>query len=39
MANEIDQQKIIANIHNLLNKATGKQLRIIFLIVYEIVRR
>ena len=39
MTEEIDPQKIIAKINNLLPKATEKQLRIIFLIVYEIVKR
>ena len=34
-----ENQKIIKNIDNLLGRATAKQLRIIYLVAYEITRR
>lgn len=33
------RSKIIKNINNLLEKATDKQLRIIYLVAYEITRK
>ena len=39
MSAEFDPQKVINNINNLLRRATEKQLRLIYLFSYEIVRK
>lgn len=39
MSAEIDPQKIITNINNLLRRASGKQLRLIYLLSYEIIKK
>lgn len=35
----MDAEKVKKNIINLLDKATDKQLRVIYLVAYEIVRK
>ena len=39
MENAIDPQKIRANIDNLLKKANPRQLRLLFVIAYEIIKK
>ena len=39
MENAIDPQKIRINIDNLLKKANPRQLRLFYLIAYEIVKK
>ena len=39
MGNAIDPQKIIGNIENLLKKANNRQLRLLYSIAYEIIKK
>ena len=39
MENKIEPQKIIQRINTLLGRATDKQLRIIYQVAYEIVKK
>ncbi len=39
MSAEIDPQKIISNLDNLLKKANPKQLRLIYMVAYAIIKR
>lgn len=39
MGNSIDPQKILSNLESLLKKADPKQLRLLYMVAYEIVKK